>query len=216
MYPGRVNFWHPRYRSESEVVYCNDVPKGQIVESAVKVNIVQEMNVTRDGITNDNYMYHAAKNIRSSLLSHDSAMPWPPYATDVSDNSISLPNSVCNFLTWILTDDDCQPQCDADAKEVELKHNFAKRLVQPFDPDLLYTVPKGRRKTPKHVGLSVAVKNLTGSKEVITLLNRFGHAISYDQVLQIETLLAKEQLKTEVNGVILPKIIKPNVFSTFW
>lgn len=39
-YPGRVSFWHPRYRSESELVYCNDVPKGQIVESAVNVNNV--------------------------------------------------------------------------------------------------------------------------------------------------------------------------------
>ena len=29
-YLGRVSFWHPRYRSESELVYCNDVPKSEI------------------------------------------------------------------------------------------------------------------------------------------------------------------------------------------
>ena len=50
---------------------------------------------------------------------------------------------------------------------------------------------------------------------MITLLNRYGHGISYDQVLQIETRLAEEQLETEVNGVIVPRIIQPNVFSTF-
>jgi len=66
---------------------------------------------------------------------------------------------------------------------------------------------------PKHVALPLTVKNLTGSKEVVTLLNRYGHGISYDQVLQIETTLAEEQLKS--NGVVVPKTIKPNVFSTF-
>ena len=212
-YPGRVSFWHPRYRSESELVYCNDVPNGQFVERAVNVNKVEDTNVKRDSITDDNYIYYAAKNIRASLMSQDAAMPWPPHAIDVSSNRISLPDSVCNFLTWILTDDDCELQCDVD--EVELKNNSVQRLVQSFGQDLLYAVSKGRQKTPKHVALSLTVKNLTGSKEMITLLNRFGHAISYDQVLQIETRLAEEQLKTEVNGVILPKIIQPNVFSTF-
>lgn len=187
------------------ILYCNDVPKGQIVESAVNVNTnVQAMDVSGYGVTDDSYMYHAAKNIRASLLSHDTAMPLPPYATDLSVNNISLPNSVRSFLTWILTDENYQLQRD-------LKHKSVQRLVKSFGQDLLYAVSKERQKTPNHV----AVKNLTGSKEVITLLNRFGHAISYDQVLQIETELAEEQLKTEVKGVILPKIIHPNVFSTF-
>ena len=65
------------------------------------------------------------------------------------------------------------------------------------------------------MALSLTVKNLTGCKEVITLLNRYGQRISYNQVLQIETRLAEEQLETEVNGVILPRIIQPNVFSIF-
>ena len=119
--------------------------------------------------------------------------------------------SVC----WILTDDnDFQPQYLRDEK-VDLKGQSVKRLVQFFGQDLLYALSKGRQKAPKHVTISLTVKKLTGSKEMITLLNRYGHGTSYDQVLQIETRLAEEQLETEVNGVIVPRIIQPNVFSTF-
>ena len=60
----------------------------------------------------------------------------------------------------------------------------------------------------------MTVKNLTGSKEVVTLLNRHGHGISYDQVLEIETRIAESQLEAQEHaGVLLPKVISPNVFS---
>lgn len=214
-YPRKVSFWHPKYRSETELIYCNDVPKGQIVESAVNVRGEKNTSAEENKNTHDNYVYNAAKNVRASLLNHEAVMPWPPYAADLRDENISLPSSVYNLFAWILTDDnDFQPRYDSDEK-VDLKDPSIKRLVQSFGQDLFYAVSKGRQKTPKHVALPLTVKNLTGSKEVIKLLNRYGHGISYDQVLQIETRLAEEQLKTEVNGVVLPKIIQPNVFSTF-
>ena len=214
-YSDRVKFWHPRYRCETELIYCNDVPKGQIVESAVKVSNEENTNAVEDNNTYDNCVYYAAKNVRSSLLNYETIQPWPPYSTDLKDEHISLPSCVNNFFAWILTDDnDSQPQYASDEK-VDLKDSSVKRLVQSFGQDLLYAVSKGRQKTPKHVAIPLTVKNLTGSKEVIKLLNRYGHGISYDQVLQIETSLAEEQMKTEVNGVLIPKIIQPNVFSTF-
>ena len=60
----------------------------------------------------------------------------------------------------------------------------------------------------------MAAKNLTGSKEVITLLNRYGHGISPDQVLEIETTLAESHMEAQEHGGILPKVIFANVFST--
>lgn len=207
-YPERISFWKPRRRSQSELVYCDDVPKGLIVESVVNVDenahdVDFEVH-DKDSNDDEKLLYHAAKSLRSSLLNHTTSMPWPPHASDIGPSSISLPQSVLNFLTWTLTSDDGQQQ-----------NLSVERIVQSFGQDLLYNVSKGRQKTPKHVALSLTVKNLTGSKELITMLNRFGHAISYDQVLQIETGLAEEQLKKDVNGVIIPKNIYPNVFSTF-
>ena len=73
----------------------------------------------------------------------------------------------------------------------------------------------GRMKIPKHVTLPIAVKSLTGSKEVITFLNRYGHGILYGQVLEIVTTLAERHMEAQVHGVILPKVVCANVFSTF-
>ena len=49
-----------------------------------------------------------------------------------------------------------------------------------------------RRKlcTPKAFSLGLTIKHLTGSKEVITLLHRLGHCVSYDSILGYETSLA--------------------------
>jgi len=94
VYPERVSFWHPKYCSETELVYCNEVSKGEIVESAVNVSNEDNMNVKEGNNTHDNYVCHAAKNVRNSLLNHKAVMPWLPYATDLKDENILLPNSV--------------------------------------------------------------------------------------------------------------------------
>ena len=31
-FPGIINFWYPKHRSEAEIVYCEEVSKGQIIE----------------------------------------------------------------------------------------------------------------------------------------------------------------------------------------
>ena len=215
-YPGKVSFWHPRYRSESELIYCNEVPKGQIIESAVNVGHDENTSFTTvaDG-ARDNYVYHAAKCVRASLLNHETVIPWPPHATDLKDENIFLPSPVYNLLAWILTDENDFQAEHAKDEKVHLKDDSVHRLVQSFGQDLLYAISKGRHRTPKHLALSLTVKNLTGSKELITLLNRYGHGVSYDKVLEVETALAEGQVRTELNGVILPKCIQPNVFATF-
>jgi len=212
---GRISFWHPRYRSEAELVYCDDVPKGQVVESGLINRSVEEEMHDREDVSYKNYIYHATKTLRAALLNQESNMPWPPCATDIKEENVLLPNAVYNLLAWILTDDsELGPEEEKDEK-VDVKEHSTQRLVLSLGQDLLYNATKGRKKTAKHVALPLTVKNLTGCKEVITLLNRYGHGISYEQVLVVETKLAENQLEREEHGVILPKNVHPNVFSTF-
>ncbi|KAK3764230.1 hypothetical protein RRG08_045716 [Elysia crispata] len=42
---------------------------------------------------------------------------------------------------------------------------------------------------PKHILLGVSVRHLTGSSQLIHILNRFGHTISYSAILEIETAI---------------------------
>ena len=46
--------------------------------------------------------------------------------------------------------------------------------------DIVHSATHG--KTPKHVALGMSVRHITGSKEVITLLNRMGHCSSYEKI----------------------------------
>ena len=46
---------------------------------------------------------------------------------------------------------------------------------------------RGRAKLEKHVSLGVALKYLTGSKKVITYLNKLGHCVNYHCIEELET-----------------------------
>lgn len=79
--------------------------------------------------------------------------------------------------------------------------------------DLFHCASQARIKLPKHIGLGMSVKHLTGSKQLVTLLNRMGHCSSYDEIVQVENSLANESLaKADVSGVIIPTNINPGTF----
>ncbi|KAI8487179.1 hypothetical protein Bbelb_349770 [Branchiostoma belcheri] len=66
---------------------------------------------------------------------------------------------------------------------------------------------------PKHVGLGVSVRHMTGSKQLVQMLNRLGHCCSYDEVEVIDTSLAMEVIaKSENYGVVIPTNISPGAF----
>ena len=70
-------------------------------------------------------------------------------------------------------------------------------------------------KTPKHVSFPFLVKSKTGSVEIITVLNKLGHGISYSQLEEIETGIAEVQMKAVENGTLLPSNCQLNIFTTF-
>ena len=82
--------------------------------------------------------------------------------------------------------------------------------------DIVHSGSHGKVKTPKHMALAMAVRHLTGSKQIIKILNRMGHCASYDTVEMIDTALAREILaKTEEEGVAIPSNIAPGGFIQF-
>ena len=49
---------------------------------------------------------------------------------------------------------------------------------------------KDKQQTPKLLSLGVLARQVTGSAEMINILNAFGHCASYDTVICHETALA--------------------------
>ena len=77
--------------------------------------------------------------------------------------------------------------------------------------DIICTVKRSRVKTPKHIGLAMSIKHLTGSKQVVHILNSQGHCISYDDLCNIVSAIASEtlQLAEASRGVYIPSNIIP-------
>ena len=82
-----------------------------------------------------------------------------------------------------------------------------QRLVTSFAQDICKAVKNGKWTLPKHLLLGMTLRHLTGSAEVITLVNRFGHCASYSRVIELETAMCKAI--DERQGVI-PSTISPN------
>ncbi|CAH3184172.1 unnamed protein product, partial [Porites lobata] len=79
--------------------------------------------------------------------------------------------------------------------------------------DLIYATTHGRVKTPKHIGLAISVRHMTGSKHLVTMLNRFGHCCSYDEIEVVDTSLALDIIASSENlGAVVPSNISPGVF----
>ena len=82
--------------------------------------------------------------------------------------------------------------------------------------DIVQCSADGRVKTPKHASLAMSVRNQTGSKQLITMLNRMGHCYSYDETEVIDTSLAEESLaKEEETGVVILSNITQGKFVQF-
>ena len=62
--------------------------------------------------------------------------------------------------------------------------------------DLLFLGGNGGKRTPKHVSLPMTIKSLTGSAELITILNRLGHGMSHTKVEEVETGIAERQIQS--------------------
>ena len=90
------------------------------------------------------------------------------------------------------------------------------RPVVMLRQDIIHAVTNSQVKTPKHIGLAVTIHHLTGSKEVVTLLNRMGHCSSYDDVEIVNTAWAREmEARSQQTGLVIPSNITPGPFLQF-
>ena len=146
-----------------------------------------------------------AKMIRKLVGNMKPTMAWPPSSEDLDCENAIVPDLLYNMMAWILS--------SQSRYSVERVSNLPPN-VHRLDT-LIHSVSRGRIKTPKHVILPMTVKSLTGNVELITILNRFGHGLSYSQVEEVETALAETQIAKQQNGVFVPSACHPNVSGVF-
>ena len=113
-FPHQLSFWRPGPRNEAEIMFCSQVPKGQIVEAGIRQTpdlLGTSDDKYQEEPTNPNRvnipeLYHTAKYIRMELKKVANQMPQPPSASDLTCDQINLPCLVYNFLVWLLSSDE--------------------------------------------------------------------------------------------------------------
>ena len=132
-----------------------------------------------------NIIDQASSRIRSAIKENIQLTPWPYHPSDVDSSAgFSIPHQLDRFLTSLLTG-------DPDAKN---RAHRVNTLVQSFGQDMKYAVTCGKHKPSKHLLLPYAVKTLTGNVEVIKILNKFGHGVSYSQLEENDTALCLQKM----------------------
>ncbi|CAH3173032.1 unnamed protein product [Porites lobata] len=121
-----------------------------------------------------------------------------------------VPDLLYNMMAWILS-----TKSEYSVERVSDISPEVHRLALSLSQDLIHSATRGRIKTPKNVVLPMTVKSLTGNAELITILNRFGHSLSYSQIEEVETALAEMQIAKRQNRVFVPSVCYPNVPGVF-
>ena len=89
------------------------------------------------------------------------------------------------------------------------------RLTKSIGQDIIYASSRGRIKTIKHLQLGLFTKRKTGSKLLISCLNRLGHCLSYDEINNVETSFADQQAHRQLHRDFVPNNVQPSEFITF-
>ena len=79
------------------------------------------------------------------------------------------------------------------------------RLKESFGQDIVFCVTNGAIKTPKSVLFPSVVKGICNNTEVLKLINKYGHGISYELIDEIETESALKVISDQKeNRVVIP------------
>ncbi|CAH2109149.1 unnamed protein product [Euphydryas editha] len=167
-----------------KIVYLRDIDTQDLVS---KIAYLQ----TKD----DNKLEHAAYELRNYVKNIKAKkLPEKLTADDVIEGECEIPNKLFDFM--------CNLIQGPDIRRKNSDEDFIK--IKSLCSDIIYITTKGRVKPSKHLKLALAMKSLTSSRKVISILNKYGHTIGYNLTEEIETEMthtAHEDSKMIPSGI---------------
>ena len=153
----------------------------------------------------DQIIINAAKIIRKEITDMKDEIPWAPEPEDLEPDAFQFPDQLERFLLHLFGNK--SPE-DARSQNSRYQHSIAQ--------DLIYTVTAGRVRTPKSLLLQCVVKSLTNNTEIITILNRLGHGVSYSTLSEMLTENAYKITDQQAFAdVILPETLAKVLFAIY-
>ena len=124
----------------------------------------------------------AALTLRNEILSiSPQTRPSPCFISTLKDAAPVIPELVETFFDTMINGIKSDPQ-------QSLQGSNSRSTA--MSADAVFNTTKGHVRPWKHQILGLGMSTLTSSKQVITILNRSGHSISYSEVKQLETEIA--------------------------
>ena len=147
-----------------------------------------------------------AQAIHNEIKELKDGMPWPSQPNDLQPENFKMPKMLGEFLTTVITGKDCNDQMSS--RQTRLKHSIAQ--------DIVYIVSDGKVKTPKSLLLPSIIKELTNNTEIINIVHRLDHSVSYSILKDMHTenaYIVHDQ--QENDDVILPLTSQKETFTIY-
>ena len=138
-------------------------------EAAIRLACYDEHNLK----TTANYLRTLVINVKKTKTS----LPDPLTACALSADKGNTPQQLIDFFTVLF--------CGT-----EEPNDRIARQIQSVCDDVMYITSRGRIQSSKHLCMGLGLKSLTGNRQVIDIMNRFGHSIGYHTTERLETELA--------------------------
>ncbi|XP_072162941.1 LOW QUALITY PROTEIN: uncharacterized protein [Diadema setosum] len=153
--------------------------------------------------------YATAQDLKDDIMQTRTNLPWPPTSSDLTLESAraNVSSKLYNFLAWVVGASD-----DPENKEIVKIGEAEDRRILTICQDIIYLATKGRQMMPKHASLSMAMRHLTGSSELVGLLNGFGYCASQTTVLEHDTALALQEIEKGPSN--LPSNLEKSSYTT--
>lgn len=146
--------------------------------SAEAFALLHESNDTAEKIR------YAAMALRTEIFAMPpSKIPSPTSVHTLKDNAPNIPPLTLLFFRTLIGGMQSEPR-SAHSEDV------IERKAVAGASDAVFNCTRGTVCPWKHQSLGLGLGTLTGSKLLLTILNRFGHCISYDEVKRLETEMA--------------------------
>ena len=169
-YGDELIFHTPTARFKPELIYGSTIMVQDILNAWVELQSKKE----EERIENE--IFRVVKHIKKEISEMGGICTAPLNVNDVSLECAQrlIPDSLYLLLRLMITSD-ITKVTEVIASKAECKNSNEEWLVISIAQDIMYCCGKSRVKLPKNVSLAMCVQHLTGSKTLVTLLNRMGH-----------------------------------------
>ena len=146
-------------------------------------------------------LFAVAKHLRGKMKEKENESRSENDSLEITYEVASeiIPDDLYNHLAWIMYNSDAEI---SESGRVTLLEDQDRRVVSVAQELMANTTSMPML---MHTGLSLYILKQTTSKELVRILNKFGHAISYnDGQRYISTHAHQVDLQTIENGVFIP------------